>query len=89
MDDKKFPDSVGELGGLSFSYIFENKPKIVEFLRRLWIEAQCTGIYLDFYKYTMGMLNCPFLLQEHEERCKKFVKGLDDDKVPDYMKSYL
>jgi hypothetical protein len=90
MDATEFPEGAGpELAGLTFIQVFEQKPKVVEFLRKLWIERCCTGIFLDFFKFVKGMLNCPFVMTEHEERCKEYVKTIENDKVPTYMKDYL
>jgi hypothetical protein len=88
MDSTKFPKSVGdELGGLTFAEAFEWRPKIVEFVRCLWVESSCSGIFLDFYKYCIAMLNNPQVLAEHEERCRKFVLNRKSD-IASYMKKY-
>jgi hypothetical protein len=88
MDSTKFPDSVGgDLGGLTFEQAFERRPKIVEFVRSMWVESSCSGMFLDFYKYCIGMLNNPFVVEEHEERCRVFVTNKKTD-IASYMQKY-
>ena len=87
MDNLKFPEMVSELSGLTFQEAFEQKPKIVEFVDALWLESQCTEIFLDFYKYVKLQLSNPVLKNEHIERCKEFVKN--NAPLPTYMQKYL
>ena len=88
MDSTKFPDMCGdELGGLTFAEAFELRPKIVEFIKCMWIESSCSGIFLEFYKYCIGMLNNPAVVEEHEWRCRKFVANKKTD-IATYMKKY-
>jgi hypothetical protein len=87
MDSTRFPiEMAGELGGHSFLELFEKKPKIIEFVRKLWIEEKCSGMFLDFMKYCKMMLNNPIVKAEHEQRCYKYVTDLKS--IPDYMKDY-
>ena len=88
MDSIQFPPDLGnEMSGLTFLEVFEKHPKIVEFVRKLWIERSCSGIFLDFFKYVRMMLQNSIVLEEHETRCKQYVKSTA--KVPQYMMEYL
>jgi len=44
-------------------------------------------MFLDFYKYCIGMLNNPFVVEEHEERCRVFVTNKKTD-IASYMQKY-
>ena len=89
MDSKQLPNDGSEMAGLTFGEAFVKCPKIVEFVRCLWVESGCEGIYLDFYQYCMGMLNNPMVLEEHKARCKKYVKSCKDVVTASYLKKYL
>jgi hypothetical protein len=89
MDSCKFPDDLeSELGGLTFGQAFAKCPKIVEFVRVLWLEENCSGIYLDFYKYCKGMLKNPMVCAEHETRCYDYVKKDSNKPTANYMVKY-
>ena len=88
MDSIQFPPDLGnEMSELTFREVFERHPKIIEFVRKLWIESSCTGIFLDFFKYVRLMLRNSIVLQEHEDRCREYVKTAKN--VPQYMMEYL
>ena len=88
MDSTKFPINSGEMASLTFIQAFEQKPKIVEFVRKLWVESACSGIYLDFFQYCRGMLKNPMVCAEHEQRCFKYVKD-HPTSIPIYLQDYV
>ena len=82
-----FPTNMGgDLGGKTFDEIFDNDCKTIEFVRSCWIEDQCTGIFLEFYKYVMHRLNCGVQTSKHEARCREYVKT--HTKLPNYLTKY-
>jgi|TARA_B110000196_G_C20963239_1_gene575040 hypothetical protein len=84
----QFPtDMGGDFAGLSFQQAFEQCPKWVEFVRTMWTE-NCTGIFLEFYKYVHLTLKISHECDAHEDRCIKYVKTLDESKIPKYLIKY-
>ena len=84
----KFPKNFGsELAGMSFSEIFEQKPKWVECCDACWT-AVCTGLFLDFKIFIKLRLTDPISRTEHEFRCREYVKTLDTKKIPEYLLKY-
>jgi hypothetical protein len=85
---RRFPkDFSTEIGGMSFSEIFETLPKWTSCVYETWTD-HCTGIFDEFRKYILLRMSEPNSKSEHEKRCYKFVKQLKEENVPTYMLKY-
>ena len=85
--DKTFPVDMGkELGGKSFSEVFQSKPKIIEFVSACWTD-KCTGLFSEFQQYVNRRLKLPIEKDEHTSRCQKYV--IENANVPKYMLKYM
>ena len=90
MDSTKFPINIGmDLSGKQFLDVLEKNPKITEFVRELWIESKCSGVFLEFLKYVQSKFKNPLTLHLHKQRCYKLVKTMDVDKIPCYLRKYI
>ena len=70
----KFPDNFGtDLAGLTFCEVFEMHPKWIECVRETWT-SNCTGLFLEFLQYVRLRLVDPISVDQHEDRCRKYVK---------------
>ena len=84
----QFPkDLGGDLGGLTFQEAFVQCPKWIECVRSRWTE-NCTGVFLEFYKYVHLTLKISHECDAHEDRCIEYVKTLDPSKIPKYLIKY-
>ena len=82
----RFPEDMGdELGGKTFSEVFTENPKIIEFVKT-WTD-NCSGLFEDFRQYVLARLDCPLDKEEHEARCEQFVKGKNN--LPRYLLKYV
>ena len=82
-----FPEEMGvELGGKTFEQVFLENPKIIEFVT-IWTD-NCTGLFTDFRRYVMARLANPFDREEHEARCKAYVKEHGKTNLPRYLAKY-
>ena len=85
--NKKFPNEMGdELGGKTFSKVFETNPKIIEFVSSSWTD-NCTGLFSEFRDYVTTRLRIPFEKDAHVSRCQKYVN--ENANVPKYLLKYL
>jgi hypothetical protein len=83
-----FPENFGTvLAGLEFEQVFIQHPKWVECVDVCWTE-NCTGLFLEFYKFIKLRLDDPLSRFAHENRCEKYVKKLKKDKIPEYLVKY-
>ena len=81
-----FPAEMGkELGGKTFSEVFEGNPKIIEFVNSCWTD-DCTGLFKKFRVYVNARLQNPDEKKYHVDRCKNFVKG--EKLIPRYLDKY-
>ena len=84
-----FPKEMGgDLGGKTFIEILKNDPKTVEFVDKLWLAQNTTGIFREFHMFVKTMLRNPLVKSEHRERARAFVKTLSETDIPSYMKKY-
>ena len=82
----KFPDKFGtDLAGLTFCEVFELHPKWIECVRTTWTD-NCTGLFLEFLQYVRLRLVDPISVDQHEDRCRQYVKGKKN--LPDYLVKY-
>ena len=85
----RFPEEVGDLGGLTFPEAFEQCPQWTEFVYEKWIEDSCTGIFLEYCKYVRKRLEDPQELINHEIRVRDFLKTQPKKyEPPSYLKKY-
>ena len=83
----KFPDNFGtDLAGLTFDEAFELHPKWIECVRETWT-SNCTGLFLEFLEYVRLRLVDPISVDQHEDRCRKYVKKCKKN-LPDYLLKY-
>ena len=81
-----FPKEMGkELGGFTFSEVFQQNPKIIEFVSSCWTD-DCTGLFKKIRKYVTTRLKNPEDKSAHENRCREFVKGVKV--LPRYLIKY-
>jgi len=81
-----FPAEMGnELGGKSFSDVFKQNPKIIEFVSSCWTD-NCTGLFQKFRKYVNKRLENLDEKAAHTKRCKEFVKR--EKVLPRYLDKY-
>ena len=89
MDDTQFPSHVGGyLASKTFIDIFEDCPKIVEFVDSMWQSDKTTGLFKSFFVYIKNRLEVPDMRAEHEKRCCEWVKMTPKVDVPSYMLKY-
>ena len=85
-----FPKKIGGfLAGKTFLDIFETMPDIIEFVFEMWIEENCTGVFLEFCRYVKNILNTEDNLEKHEQRCIEYVRARKDKKLPAYLLKYV
>ena len=92
MDQEIFPEKLGgDLAGKSFQYIFTTMPDIVEFVFDMWQEKNCSGVFLNFYRYVKSKLGEEGTLAKHEQRCIDYVHERRNkiDKLPCYLLKYI
>ena len=81
-----FPAEMGkELGGFTFSEVFQQNPKIIEFVSSCWTD-DCTGLFKKFRKYVNERLENPKEKAAHQNRCREFVKR--EKIIPRYLNKY-
>ena len=85
-----FPSIVGDvLGGKTFEDVWQTDCKTIEFVRKCWDPEKCTDLFLEFYKFVMLKMQNPENVKMHEERCKEYVKEINDIKdIPRYLSKY-
>ena len=84
--ENSFPAEMGkDIGGKTFAEVFEENPKIIEFVSSCWTD-DCTGLFKKFRKYVNTRLIDPAEKAAHTNRCKEFVKG--DKVIPKYLIKY-
>ena len=84
----RFPENFGiELAGLTFEQIFENHPKWIACVADNWTD-NCTGLFKKFRNYVLLRLKDDLSRIEHEQRCYKYVRTLDQSNLPPYLIKY-
>jgi hypothetical protein len=85
----KFPENFGiELAGMTFEEVFKTKCKWIECVSHTW-RSDCTGFFKEFHQFVMLRLMDPISRSNHEERCRYYVKTLDEKDIPSYLKKYV
>ena len=88
MEDTRFPDDFGRMGGKTFIEVLEQEPDIIEFCWSLWQKQQCTGVFEKFKQYIDETLANEPSIAAHEDRCIAWVKN-HNGKIPSYMLKYV
>ena len=83
----RFPPGFGEFDGMTFTEVFERMPKWIECVTTCWT-PECTGLFLDFYKFVHIQLDDPKLRRAHEGRCREYVKTITGE-LPSYLEKYV
>ena len=85
----RFPEEVGDLGGLTFEEAFVQCPQWTEFVASTWIEERCSGAFLEYCRYVKARLKFSKEAQEHEMRVREFLKTQPKKyKPPSYLEKY-
>ena len=82
-----FPDGFGELENMTFEEVFEKHPKWVECCDSCWTENN-TGLFKRFYDFVKEQLSEASVREEHEKRCRAYVKTLGKSECPRYLVKY-
>ena len=88
MENTRFPNDFGRMGGKTFIEVLEQEPDIIEFCWLLWQKNQCTGVFEKFKLYVDNKLKIESNLSAHEDRCISWVKN-NNGKIPSYMLKYV
>jgi len=87
MHENRFPlEMGGPLAGMDFEEVLIKCPSHVEFCSQMWIEETTTGIFLAYYNFVMDKLSDPVIKNEHEERCREYVKS--NKTIPSYLERF-
>ena len=82
----RFPDNLGDFANLTFHEVFEKYPKWIELVVDRWTTS--SGIFKKFHDYVLERMKDHASRLEHIERCREFVKGIEQIDCAEYLLKY-
>ena len=82
----RFPDNLGDFANLTFHEVFVMHPKWIEVVVDRWTTS--SGIFKDFHEYVSERMKDPASRSEHIDRCREYVKTLEQRDWPEYLLKY-